>query len=133
MKLKDLKIIVTCPPPPGWGGRYWIFVKITTDSGISGWGECYASSIGPDAMKVVINDVFERYFLGESPSNFEKMFRRTYSSGFTQRPDLTVMGAFSGLEIACWDILGKQFDCPTWKLLGGKINDRIRAYSYLIL
>jgi len=34
MKLKDLKIIVTCPPPPGWGGRYWIFVKITTDSGI---------------------------------------------------------------------------------------------------
>ena len=131
MKLKDLKIIVTCPPPPGWGGRYWIFVKITTDSGISGWGECYASSIGPDAMKVVINDVFERYFLGESPSNFEKMFRRTYSSGFTQRPDLTVMGAFSGLEIACWDILGKQFDCPAWKLLGGKINDRIRAYSYL--
>jgi len=131
MKLKDLKIIVTCPPPPGWGGRYWIFVKITTDSGISGWGECYASSIGPEAMKVVIKDVFERYFLDESPSNFEKMFRRTYSSGFTQRPDLTVMGAFSGLEIACWDILGKQFDCPTWKLLGGKINDRIRAYSYL--
>ena len=131
MKLRDLKIIVTCPPPPGWGGRYWIFVKLTTDSGISGWGECYASSIGPDAMKVVINDVFERYFLGECPSNSEKMFRRTYSSGFTQRPDLTVMGAFSGLEIACWDILGKQFDCPTWKLLGGKINDRIRAYSYL--
>ena len=131
MKLKDLKIIVTCPPPPGWGGRYWIFVKITTDSGISGWGECYASSIGPESMKVVIKDVFERYFLDESPSNFEKMFRRTYSSGFTQRPDLTVMGAFSGLEIACWDILGKQFDCPTWKLLGGKINERIRAYSYL--
>lgn len=131
MKLKDLKIIVTCPPPPGWGGRYWIFVKITADNGISGWGECYASSVGPEAMKAVINDVFERYFLDESPSNFEKMFRRTYSSGFTQRPDLTVMGAFSGLEIACWDILGKAFDCPTWKLLGGKINDRIRAYSYL--
>ena len=63
MKLKDLKIIVTCPPPPGWGGRYWIFVKITADNGISGWGECYASSVGPEAMKAVINDVFERYFL----------------------------------------------------------------------
>ena len=75
MKLKDLKIIVTCPPPPGWGGRYWIFVKITADNGISGWGECYASSVGPEAMKAVINDVFERYFLDESPSNFEKMFR----------------------------------------------------------
>ena len=131
MKLKDLKIIVTRPPPPGWGGRYWIFVKLTTDNGIVGWGECYASSIGPEAMKVVIKDIFERYFLDESPSNFEKMFRRTYSSGFTQRPDLTVMGAFSGLEIACWDILGKHFDCPTWQLLGGKINERVRAYSYL--
>ena len=131
MKLKDLKIIVTRPPPPGWGGRYWIFVKLTTDNGIVGWGECYASSIGPEAMEVVIKDIFERYFLDESPSNFEKMFRRTYSSGFTQRPDLTVMGAFSGLEIACWDILGKYFDCPTWQLLGGKINERVRAYSYL--
>ena len=131
MKLKDLKIIVTRPPPPGWGGRYWIFVKLTTDNGIVGWGECYASSIGPEAMEVVIKDIFERYFLDESPSNFEKMFRRTYSSGFKQRPDLTVMGAFSGLEIACWDILGKYFDCPTWQLLGGKINERVRAYSYL--
>ena len=131
MKLKGLKIIVTRPPAPGWGGRYWIFVKLTTDNGIVGWGECYASSIGPEAMEVVIKDIFERYFLDESPSNFEKMFRRTYSSGFTQRPDLTVMGAFSGLEIACWDILGKYFDCPTWQLLGGKINDRVRAYSYL--
>ena len=83
MKLKDLKIVVTRPPPPGWGGRYWIFVKLTTDNEIVGWGECYASSIGPEAMEVVIKDIFERYFLDESPSNFEKMFRRAYSSGFT--------------------------------------------------
>ena len=131
MKLKDLKIIVTCPPPPGWGGRYWILIKLTTDNGISGWGECYASSVGPNAMQTVIKDVFERYFLNESPADLERMFRRTYSSGFTQRPDLTVMGAFSGLEIACWDILGKYYDCPTWQLLGGKVNERVRAYSYL--
>ena len=131
MKLKDLKIIVTCPPPPGWGGRYWILIKLTTDNGISGWGECYASSVGPNAMQTVIKDVFERYFLNESPTDIERMFRRTYSSGFTQRPDLTVMGAFSGLEIACWDILGKYYDCPTWQLLGGKVNERVRAYSYL--
>jgi galactonate dehydratase len=59
------------------------------------------------------------------------MFRRAYSSGFTQRPDLTVMGAFSGLEIACWDILGKARGRPVWALLGGRMNDRIRAYTYL--
>ncbi|WP_375572923.1 mandelate racemase/muconate lactonizing enzyme family protein [Seohaeicola saemankumensis] len=131
MKLADLDIIVTAPPAPGWGGRYWIFVKVTTDTGITGWGECYASSVGPDAMRAVIEDVFARHMQGENPENIEKMFRRVYSSGFTQRPDLTVMGAFSGLEIACWDILGKDRGRPVWALLGGKMNDRLRAYTYL--
>jgi L-alanine-DL-glutamate epimerase-like enolase superfamily enzyme len=131
MKLRDLDIIVTSPPAPGWGGRYWILVKLTTDTGITGWGECYASSIGPEAMRAVIEDVFERHMAGQSPENIELMFRRAYSSGFTQRPDLTVMGAFSSLEIACWDILGKARNRPVWALMGGKMNDRIRAYTYL--
>ena len=131
MRLQDLEVIVTAPPAPGWGGRYWILVRLTTDCGITGWGECYAASVGPDAMKAVIADVFARHMLGENPENIELMFRRVYSSGFTQRPDLTVMGAFSGLEIACWDILGKARDRPVWALLGGRMNDRIRAYTYL--
>ncbi len=131
MKLRDLDIIVTAPPAPGWGGRYWILVKLTTDDGITGWGECYAASVGPDAMRAVIGDVFQRYFEGASPENIERLFRRTYSSGFTQRPDLTVMGAFSGLEIACWDILGKARNRPVWALMGGLMNERIRAYTYL--
>lgn len=131
MILKDLDIIVTAPPAPGWGGRYWILVKVTSDDGITGWGECYASSVGPEAMRAVISDVFERHMAGESAENIELMFRRAYSSGFTQRPDLTVMGAFSGLEIACWDILGKARNRPVYALLGGRMNDRIRAYTYL--
>ena len=131
MKLQDVDIIVTAPPAPGWGGRYWILVKVTTDTGITGWGECYASTIGPEAMKPVIRDVFDRHMAGENPENIELMFRRVYSSGFTQRPDLTVMGAWSGLEIACWDILGKDRDRPVHALLGGRMNDRIRAYTYL--
>lgn len=131
MKLTDLEIIVTSPPAPGWGGRYWIIPKLTTDTGIVGYGECYASTIGPEAMKPVIRDVFERHMAGENPENIELMFRRVYSSGFTQRPDLTVMGAWSGLEIACWDILGKDRDRPVHALIGGRMNDRIRAYTYL--
>ena len=131
MLLKDLEFIVTAPPTPGWGGRSWILVKLTTDNGIVGWGECYASSVGPEAMRGVITDVFERQMQGESPENIELMFRRAYSSGFTQRPDLTVMGAFSGLEIACWDILGKARERPVWALLGGRMNEKIRAYTYL--
>ena len=131
MKLQDLDIIVTAPPAPGWGGRYWIFVKLTTACGITGWGEVYAASVGPEAMRAVITDVFERHMQGENPENIELMFRRAYSSGFTQRPDLTVMGAFSGLEIACWDILGKAHDRPVYALMGGLMNERIRSYTYL--
>ena len=131
MKLQNLDVIVTAPPAPGWGGRYWILVKLTTDTGITGWGECYAASVGPKAMSHVIRDVFERHMADENPENIELMFRRAYSSGFTQRPDLTVMGAFSGLEIACWDILGKDRDRPVHALIGGRMNDRIRAYTYL--
>ena len=131
MKLKDLEVFVIGTPPPGWGGRYWLIVRLTTDNGIIGYGEVYAASVGPKAMVAVIEDVFERHMQGENPENIELMFRRAYSAGFTQRPDLTVMGAFSGLEIACWDILGKAHDRPVYALLGGKMNDRVRAYTYL--
>ncbi|WP_394199408.1 mandelate racemase/muconate lactonizing enzyme family protein [Litoreibacter albidus] len=131
MKLQDLKIIVTAPPAPGWGGQYWIFVRLTTACGIEGVGEVYASAVGSDAMRAVIEDVFARHIEGEDPENIELMFRRVYSSGFTQRPDPTVMGAFSGLEMACWDILGKARGRPVWAMLGGKMNPKIRAYTYL--
>ena len=131
MKLTGLEIIVTAPPAPGWGGRYWIFTKLTTDTGIVGYGECYASSVGPSAMESVITDVFERHFADKNPEDIEYIFRSCFSSGFTQRPDLTVMGAFSGLEIACWDIVGKDRDRPVHALIGGRMNDSIRAYTYL--
>lgn len=131
MRLSDLDILVVEPPAPGWGGRYWIFVKLTTADGITGWGEVYAAAVGPEAMRAVIADVFARHMAGENAENIELMFRRVYSSGFTQRPDPTVMGAFSGLEIACWDILGKIRNRPVWALLGGRMNDRLRTYTYL--
>jgi galactonate dehydratase len=131
MKLKDLDILTVAPPAPGWGGRYWTFVKVTTDDGITGWGEVYAATVGPKAQNAVIEDVFARHMQGSPPENIELMFRRVYSSGFSQRPDPTVMGAFSGLEIACWDILGKARNRPVWALLGGLTNQRIRSYTYL--
>ena len=131
MRLQSLEIFTVAPPAPGWGGRYWIFPKLTTACGITGYGECYASTVAPKVMEAVIEDVFARHMDGENPENIELMFRRAYSSGFTQRPDPTVIGAFSGLEIACWDIIGKARGRPVWALLGGKMNDRLRAYTYL--
>ena len=131
MRLEGLEIFVIGTPPPGWGGRYWIIVRLTTECGLVGYGEVYAAAVGAQAMQAVIRDVFARHCQGENPENIEMMFRRAYSSGFTQRPDPTVMGAFSGLEIACWDILGKARDRPVWALLGGMMNPRLRAYTYL--
>ena len=131
MKIEELEIFIIATPPPGWGGRYWIVVKLVTECGVTGYGEVYAAAVGPRAMQAVIEDVFARYVQGASPEEIERMFRQVYSSGFTQRPDPTVMGAFSGLEIACWDILGHARGRPVWALMGGRMNARLRAYTYL--
>ncbi|WP_213683903.1 mandelate racemase/muconate lactonizing enzyme family protein [Roseicyclus sp.] len=131
MRLSDLEIFTVAPPPPGWGGRYWLIVRVTTACGITGLGEVYAAAVGPKAMHAVIEDVFARHMQGETPENIELMSRRVWSSGFTQRPDPTAFGAFAGLEMACWDILGKARERPVWALLGGQMNARVRAYTYL--
>lgn len=131
MQLTDLEIFAVAPPPPGWGGRYWLIVRVTTACGLTGLGEVYASAVGPDAMRAVITDVFARHMHGHDPEQIELMSRRVWSSGFTARADPTVFGAFAGLEMACWDILGKARDRPVWALLGGRVNDRVRAYTYL--
>ena len=112
MRLKDLEIFVVAPPAPGWGGRYWIFPKLTTETGLVGYGECYATSVSPQVMIAVIEDVFARHMQGENPENIELMFRRAYSAGFTQRPDLTVMGAFRGLKLPVGTYWAKPETAP---------------------
>ena len=131
MKLKKLKVFIVGNQKPYWGGQYFIFVKLTSDNGIIGYGEVYAGSVSPKVMEYVIEDVFERHMKNEAPENIELMFRRVYSSGFSQRPDPTVIGAFSGLEMACLDILGKSIDKPIYSILGGCMQNKIRSYTYL--
>lgn len=131
MKLKDIKTFVVGNPPPSFGGRYFLFVKVTTDNGIVGYGEIYAASVGPKAQCAVAEDLFERHCVGLAPNAIERMFRRFHSSGFSQRPDPTVMGAFSAIETACWDIVGKALDQPVHALMGGLVNERLRSYTYL--
>lgn len=131
MRLVDLEIFVVANPPPHFGGRYWIFVKLTTECGISGYGEVYSVPFLPDVVTAMIKDVFERKFNGQDPFQIEKLWRQVYSSGYTQRPDTSLVAILSGLEIACWDIVGKATDRPIYDLLGGRIHDRLRSYSYL--
>ncbi|MQT14131.1 mandelate racemase/muconate lactonizing enzyme family protein [Segnochrobactrum spirostomi] len=131
MKIADLDIHVVAVPPPHVGGMYWIFVRLRTECGIEGVGEIYSTAFHPWALSSLIEDVFERYLLGHDPHGIERFWRAAYSSGFTQRPDPTMMGIVSGLEIACWDIIGKAAGQPVHALLGGRVHERLRAYTYL--
>jgi galactonate dehydratase len=131
MKLTDIQTFVVGNPPPHFGGRYFVFVKLTTDSGVSGIGEAYCVPFEPHLVGKMIEDVFARYVAGNDPHDIENMWRRVYSSGFTQHPDLTLMGVLSALEMACWDIIGKEANKPVYKLLGGRVHERLRAYTYI--
>ena len=131
MKIADLRTFVVANPPPGFGGRYFLFVKLTTDDGISGIGEVYCDTFGPAVMEVAIRDVFERNVLGMDPFHIEKLWRLVYGTGYTARPDATLMGVLSGLEIALWDIKGKACGKPVCELLGGQVHERLRSYTYI--
>ena len=131
MKLRDIKTFVVGNPPPHFGGRYFVFVKLTTDCGISGLGEAYCVPFDPHLVAKMIEDVFARYAEGCDPHDIENLWRRVYSSGFTQHPDLTLMGVLSALEMACWDIIGKAANKPVYKLMGGQVHERLRAYTYI--
>jgi 2-dehydro-3-deoxyphosphogalactonate aldolase len=131
MKLTDVKTFVVGNPPPHYGGRYFVFVKLTTDGNVSGVGEAYCVPFDPHLVARLIEDVFERYARGEDPHDIEKLWRRVYSAGFAQHPDLTMMGVLSALEMACWDIVGKEAGQPVYKLLGGRVHERLRSYTYI--
>lgn len=131
MNLDKIETFVVGNPPPRHGGRYFIFVRLTTACGISGVGEIYNATFGPDLCASMVHEVFDRQFFGNDPHHIEQMWRRTYGAGFTMRPDVTVMGVLSGLEMACWDIVGKAADQPVYQLLGGKVHERLRSYTYL--
>jgi 2-dehydro-3-deoxyphosphogalactonate aldolase len=131
MKLTDIRTWVVGNPPPHYGGRYFVFVKLTTDGSVSGVGEAYCVPFEPHLVARMIEDMFQRYMLGEDPHRIETMWRRMYSAGFTQHPDLAVMGVVSALEMACWDIIGKEAGQPVYNLLGGRVHERLRSYTYI--
>jgi galactonate dehydratase len=131
VKLTEVDVFVVENPPPSFGGRYFVFIKLTTDDGIVGCGEVYAGSFHPHVVTSMVHDVAERTLIGQSPFDLERFWRRAYSRGFSQRPDLALQGVMSGLEMACWDIVGKALDQPVYNLLGGRVHERLRSYTYL--
>ncbi|MBC6440000.1 MAG: mandelate racemase/muconate lactonizing enzyme family protein [Rhodospirillales bacterium] len=131
MKIADVTTFVVGNPPPHFGGNYFVFVKLTTDNGIVGYGEVYTATFSPHVVAAMTEDIARRHVIGMDPFHIETMWRRMYGSGFSLRPELSLVAVMSGLEMACWDIVGKAVDKPVHELLGGKVHERIRSYTYI--
>jgi len=131
MQIADVATFVVGNPPPHFGGRYFIFLKLTTDTGVTGVGEVYAATFGPHVVARMIEDVCARHVVGQDPFHIERLWRRVYGAGYTLRPDVSLMGVLSGIEMACWDIIGKEAGKPVYELLGGRVHERLRGYTYL--
>ncbi|HZT20059.1 MAG TPA: mandelate racemase/muconate lactonizing enzyme family protein, partial [Dongiaceae bacterium] len=131
MKVRELKTFVVGNPPPHFGGRYFIFLKLVTDGGVEGLGEVYAATFGPHTVAAMIADVVERHVIGRDPFRIEDLWRQVYARGYGARPDMTLGAILSGIEMACWDIVGKATGKPVYELLGGRVHERLRAYTYI--
>jgi 2-dehydro-3-deoxyphosphogalactonate aldolase len=131
MQIKEVRTFVVGNPPPHFGGRYFIFLKLVTDSGVEGVGEVYSVPFHPHVVARMIEDVCARKVIGHNPFEIEALWRRVYSSGYTQRPDPSLMGILSGIEMACWDIIGKETGKPVYELLGGRVHEKLRSYTYI--
>lgn len=104
--------------------RNYVFVKIETDEGITGWGE---ATCGPLSVATMV-DEFGEVILGEDPMAIEKHWQTLYHH-FHVRGGIVQMSAISGIEIALWDIKGQALSVPVYELLGGKIREKIWTYG----
>ncbi|MBI9104865.1 MAG: mandelate racemase/muconate lactonizing enzyme family protein [Spirochaetales bacterium] len=131
MKLVDCQFYVVKNQCPMKGGPHWYLVKLVSDDGIEGWGEMWWNGLSPQTFIKIAEEVADRFVMGQSPFHVEKMFQRFFKQVCFQHSDLTKMGIWSGLEVACWDIQGKASNRPVYELLGGLVNDKLRSYSYI--
>ena len=112
--------ITTLPVQPRW-----LFVKMETDEGITGLGECLG-----DKAFVVAEAVksYEHALLGQDPRRITHHWQAMYRAAFWRGGPI-LNAAISGLEMCLWDILGKSLNVPVYQLLGGAVRDRIRVYT----
>jgi len=106
----------------------WLFLKIITDEGISGWGEPVVEGKA-DTVLTAVEELIES-LIGKDPREIEQHWNTLYRGGF-YRGGPVFMSALSGIDQALWDIKGKALDVPIYELLGGKVRDTIKVYSPL--
>jgi galactonate dehydratase len=116
--------------PVNGGYINWVFVKVETDvAGLWGWGEA-SLEWKTNAVVGAIKDL-EPLLLGQDPRRIEHVWQLGYRGGF-YRGGAVHLSALSGIDQACWDILGKSLNTPVYRLLGGPVRDRVRLYGHLV-
>ena len=120
------------------GGRYFLFIELLTDEGITGIGERIAGSAFSgrlEDLKSQVNLVKElvgQIVLGEDPLNTELIWDKMYGTWHDLRhPSLYATPAISAIDMALWDIKGKVANLPIYQLLGGQYHKKLRAYAYM--
>ncbi|MCZ4346411.1 galactonate dehydratase [Devosia neptuniae] len=109
--------------------RNWVFVKVETDEpGLFGWGEA-TLEWKTRAVVGAIEDLAP-LLIGRDPRDIEQAYRAMTKQSFW-RLGAIGMSAVSGIELALWDILGKHLNVPVWRLLGGKVRDKVGVYTHL--
>ena len=120
MKIKSYKLYQVPPR--------WLFLKIETDEGISGWGEPVIEGRA-STVKAAVEELME-YLIGKEPFNIEDHWNTMYRSGF-YRGGPILMSAIAGIDQALWDIKGKYYNAPVHQLLGGASRHSIKVYSWI--
>jgi galactonate dehydratase len=124
LKITDIKTVVVNAQM-----RNWVFVKVETDTpGLDGWGEA-SLEWKTRAVAAAVEDL-KPFVMGDDPTRIEHLYQKLYRQPFF-RPGVIGLSAISGIEQACWDILGKQLGVPVYKLLGGAVRDKVRMYTHL--
>lgn len=120
MKIKSFELFQLLPR--------WLFLKIMTDENIFGWGEPVIEGRAV-TVKTAVIELME-YLIGKDPMQIEDHWNVMYRGGF-YRGGPILMSAIAGIDQALWDIKGKFFHAPVYQLMGGKVRDRIRVYSWI--
>jgi 2-dehydro-3-deoxyphosphogalactonate aldolase len=132
MKITSVKTYVVGNPPPHRGGRNWVFLKLTTDEGIEGIGECNTPSHREHTLVRLIEELSEPFVIGTNPFDIEKLWDTLYTGVHAfHHPGIISTQVIAAYEMACWDIVGKALGQPVYNLLGGTYRDKVRAYTYI--
>ena len=106
----------------------WLFVRVETDDGITGWGE--ASLEGHAEAVAGALDAARDRLIGHDADRIEDAWQTSHRLGF-YRGGPVFMSAISGIDQALWDIKGKRLGVPVWQLLGGQVRDRVDVYAWI--